>query len=186
VSDAVVERAQAGDAAAHEAIAVAFREPVHRYIVTMVGDPELAEDLTQETFRRCVEKLGDLRDPARLGPWLYTIAVNLCRASLRQQVDAAHPANSRPLQQEPQAGRHSVLSRVVQAESAEALAIAIDRLPILLREAFVLHLIAGLPYAEIAWITAASVEALHVRTHRAKALLRHQLGSVVDTFWSEM
>lgn len=34
-------------------------------------------------------------------------------------------------------------------------------------------------------ITGASVDALHVRAHRAKALLRKQLGSVVDTFWVE-
>jgi DNA-directed RNA polymerase specialized sigma24 family protein len=38
---------------------------------------------------------------------------------------------------------------------------------------------------EIAEITGASVDALHVRAHRAKALLRKQLGAVVDTFWVE-
>ena len=81
--------------------------------------------------------------------------------------------------------RRSVLSNVVQAESAEALAIAIDRLPIMLREALVLHIVEGLPYADIAEITGARVDALHVRAHRAKALLRKQLGSVVDTFWVE-
>jgi DNA-directed RNA polymerase specialized sigma24 family protein len=63
--------------------------------------------------------------------------------------------------------------------------LAIDRLPILLREALVLHIVEGLPYADIAEITGASVDALHVRAHRAKALLRKQLGSVVDTFWVE-
>jgi DNA-directed RNA polymerase specialized sigma24 family protein len=49
----------------------------------------------------------------------------------------------------------------------------------------VLHIVEGLPYADIAEITGASVDALHVRAHRAKALLRKQLGSVVDTFWVE-
>ena len=98
------------------------------------------------------EKLSDLRDPERLGAWLYTIAVNLCRAALRQQVDASHPSRARALDTEPEADRQSVLSRFVERESAEALALAIDRLPILLREAFVLHAVEGLPYAEIAEI----------------------------------
>ena len=89
------------------------------------------------------------------------------------------------LEAEPCVERHSILSGVVQAESAEALALAIDRLPILLREAFVLHLVEGVPYAEMVEITQASLSALQVRTHRAKSLLRRQLGKVVDTFWSE-
>lgn len=182
----LVASALAGDKAAGEAIADAYRDRISRYVLTMIGDPEVAEDLAQETFARAVPKLGDLNDPGRLGAWLYTIAVNLCRAFLRQQVDQQHPRNSRRLEADPDAGRHSVLSKFVQRESADALALAIDRLPILLREAFVLHLVEGLPYAEIAAITEVSVEALHVRTHRAKSLLRRQMGKVVDTFWSEM
>ncbi len=73
----------------------------------------------------------------------------------------------------------------MRRESADVLALAIDRLPISLREAFALHVVEGLPFAEIAEITEVSIEALHVRNHRAKALLRRQLGSTVDTFWSE-
>lgn len=182
----VVAQAVAGDREAWEAIAARFRDRIQRYILTMIGDPEVADDLAQETFAKAFPKLGDLQNPERLGAWLYTIAVNLCRVWLRKQVDKQHPDNPSSLAADPAGGRHSVLSRVVAAESAEALALAIDRLPILLREAFVLHTVEGLPYGEIATITGATTEALHVRAHRAKSLLRRQLGAVVDTFWSEM
>lgn len=181
----LVERALAGDEEARAAIADAYRQRIYRYILTMIGDPEVAEDLAQETFARAFPKLAQLADPSKLGAWIYTIAVNLCRAWLRKQVDQQQLRNSRALETDPEDGRHSILSRFVQRESAEVLALAIDRLPILLREAFVLHVVEGLPYAEIADITEVGLEALHVRTHRAKALLRRQLGSVVDTFWSE-
>lgn len=175
--------AMQGDLAAREAIGTRFHDRIVRYITTMIGDADQAGDLAQECFGKAFDKLADLRNPDRLGPWLYTIAVNLCRRHLKQK---AHPSQSeRNLDTDPMGPRCSVLSSVVARESAEALAIAIDRLPILLREAFVLHLVEGLPYAEIAEIAGATEQALHVRAHRAKALLRRQLGAVVDTFWVE-
>jgi RNA polymerase sigma-70 factor (ECF subfamily) len=76
-----------------------------------------------------------------------------------------------------------VLSSIVRRESVVALALAIDRLPVLLREAFVLHHVEGLGYEEMAEITGARANALQVRNHRARALLRQQLGAVVDTMW---
>jgi len=185
-SDAdLVNRACDGDPGAREAIAEAYHDRIVRYITTMIGDADRADDLTQECFATAFAKLADLRNPERLGPWLYAIAVNLCRKHLKRQVDPSNPDTGRSLDTDPSGARRSVLSSVVERESAEALAIAIDRLPILLREALVLHIVEGLPYAEIAEITNASVDALHVRTHRAKALLRKQLGAIVDTFWIE-
>ena len=177
-----ITRALNGEEDARAAIATEYSERIHRYIVTMIGDPNTADDLAQETFRRTFDQLHELRNPERLGPWIYTIAVNLCRMHLKRTI------NQQPqtLETEPAGARRSILSTIVRRESTAALAIAVDRLPILLREAFVLHLVEGLPYTCIAEITGATIEALHVRAHRAKALLRRQLGSVVDTFWSEI
>ncbi|MFY9343308.1 MAG: sigma factor-like helix-turn-helix DNA-binding protein, partial [Planctomycetota bacterium] len=76
------------------------------------------------------------------------------------------------------------LSSLVRREDAVQLALAIDRLPILLREAFVLFAVEALPYGEIAAITGAAEGTLQVRVHRAKALLRQQLGGRVDSWWS--
>ena len=80
--------------------------------------------------------------------------------------------------------RRSALSSLVRREDAARLALAIDRLPILLREAFVLFAVEGLPYAEIAAATGVAEGTLQVRVHRAKALLRQQLGAVIDTWWA--
>jgi RNA polymerase sigma-70 factor (ECF subfamily) len=80
-------------------------------------------------------------------------------------------------------GRRSALSSLVRREDAVRLALAIDRLPILLREAFVLFAVEGMPYSEIAAATEVTEGALQVSVHRAKALLRQQLGDQVDTWW---
>ena len=159
---------------------LALRPRIERYIATMVSTPATAADLSQDSFTKATQKLGDLRDASRLRPWLFTIAINIVRQHLRREVN-----KEQQIEFDPQSVRGSVLSSIVQRESTELLAIAIERLPILLREAFALHVVECLPFAEIADITGASVEALHVRNHRAKALLRRQIGSTVDTFWSK-
>jgi RNA polymerase sigma-70 factor (ECF subfamily) len=46
-----------------------------------------------------------------------------------------------------------------------------------------LFAVEGLPYAEIAAATEVTEGTLQVRVHRAKALLRQQLGDQVDTWW---
>ncbi len=70
-------------------------------------------------------------------------------------------------------------------EAAERIALALDRLPVALREAFVLHSVEGMRYEEMALATGVEAGTLHVRAHRARGLLRRQLGSVVDTLWRE-
>ncbi|MCB9869673.1 MAG: RNA polymerase sigma factor [Planctomycetes bacterium] len=181
-----VARARAGDATARAAIAQEYGPRIGRFVATMVGDRHAADDLTQECMRLAFERLAQLQDPERLSSWVYAIAVNACRAHLRRLARTPQAATPGVEDVVAPAARRSVPSAVVARESAEALALALDRLPILLREAFVLHVVEGLPYAEIAVIAGATPEALHVRAHRGKALLRRQLGAVVDTFWSEL
>lgn len=177
---ALVERAQAGEADAFARLAERHRERLVRFLVTMTGDDAAADDLCQETLRRAFEHVVQLRDPARLGSWLLSIACNACRTHLRREVQRQHRGDAALA--ELADGRRSALSSLVRREDAARLALAIDRLPILLREAFVLFHVEGLPYAEIAAATDVAEGTLQVRVHRAKALLRQQLGPVVDTW----
>src|SRR5690606_30802559 len=125
-----------------------------------------------------------LAEPPRFGSWLLTIAINRCRNHLRDEVRRRAQGGDGALPEPPPGrGRRSALSSIVARESAAMLALAVDRLPILLREAFVLYHQEHLPYAAIAELTGVSEGALQVRVHRARALLRQQLGRVVDTWW---
>jgi RNA polymerase sigma factor (sigma-70 family) len=182
-SDAeLVGRARAGDRAASAALAARHGPRLLRFLVTMTGDEHAAADLRQETLARGLEKLDQLDDPAKLASWLLAIACNACRQHLRREVQRAHAGDD--VLANVAEGRRSALSSLVRREDAVQLALAIDRLPILLREAFVLFAVEGLPYADLAAVTGASEGTLQVRVHRAKALLRQQLGARVDTWWS--
>lgn len=75
---ALVERAQAGDAEAFGQIYDRYLDTVFRFIYFRVGNRQLAEDLTSDTFLRALKRIGSFtwqgRDP---GAWLVTIARNL-------------------------------------------------------------------------------------------------------------
>jgi len=178
----LVREAQAGDRRAFEQLVLQHRERLLRYLTVMSGDGSAADDITQEAMRTAFEKISQLQKPERFGNWLLSIAMNRCRNWLRDEVQRAH-AGDAGLEQVPDRAR-SALSSIVRRESATQLALAIDRLPILLREAFVLFQVEGLPYSTIAELCEATENTLQVRVHRARALLKKQLGAVVDTWWS--
>ena len=64
-------------------VVLEHRPRIYRYVLSMARDPEVAEDLTQETFLRALRGFGSLRDRAALVPWLYRLALRATRAVLR-------------------------------------------------------------------------------------------------------
>lgn len=85
-SDArLVEEARNGSQAAFRELVQRYERRLWRVLMRFVHDPELAEDLVQDTFLRVYERL-DMFDPARrFGPWLFQIGVNLSLDYLRKQ-----------------------------------------------------------------------------------------------------
>ncbi len=79
------ERAAAdGGPAAFEALMAAYEVPIGRYLRHLVGEPETARDLTQETFLAAYRALPHtaVTNP---GGWLYRIATNQALAHLRRR-----------------------------------------------------------------------------------------------------
>jgi RNA polymerase sigma-70 factor (ECF subfamily) len=75
---ALVERAQAGESEAFGLIYDRYLDTVFRFIYFRVGNRQLAEDLTSDTFLRALKRIGSFTWQGRdLGAWLVTIARNL-------------------------------------------------------------------------------------------------------------
>jgi RNA polymerase sigma factor (sigma-70 family) len=68
-----------GDAAAWEPLVLANQEAVFRLAYLLLGDPDDAEDVAQETFLRAWNHLGRFDRTRPLRPWLLSIAANLAR-----------------------------------------------------------------------------------------------------------
>ena len=74
----LVERAQAGEAEAFGLLYDRYVDTVFRFIYFRVGNRQLAEDLTSDTFLRALKRIGSFTWQGRdLGAWLVTIARNL-------------------------------------------------------------------------------------------------------------
>jgi DNA-directed RNA polymerase specialized sigma24 family protein len=68
-----------------EARLVPFRPQVQRHLRAMVRDDAEAEELTQDTYARAFERIGQLRDPQAALAWLYRIATTVALDRLRQK-----------------------------------------------------------------------------------------------------
>jgi RNA polymerase sigma factor (sigma-70 family) len=77
--------AVAGDDAAFARIVAAHHEDMRRVCVVVCGDETIAEDAVHAAWAIAWRKLGAVREPARLRPWLVSIAVNEARQLLRRQ-----------------------------------------------------------------------------------------------------
>lgn len=177
-SDADLARlALSGADRAYRALTERHREPVYRLVRGMIGDPDEALDLTQETF---VAAFGALAryDPQRpFRAWIARIAINKCRDWARRRAVrrmlsfgmapdvAATLADSDPLADRALAARDEL------ARAAGLLA----ALPAALKEPLVLRTIEGLSQAETASVLGISEKAVETRLRRARLSLAAQL-----------
>jgi RNA polymerase sigma factor (sigma-70 family) len=82
---AIVAGDPAGLAAAYDSYAAAL----HAYCRSVLAEPADAADAVQDTFVIAAAKVGGLRDPDRLRPWLYAVARNECYRRLRGRAQLA-------------------------------------------------------------------------------------------------
>jgi RNA polymerase sigma-70 factor, ECF subfamily len=82
---AVIERARNGDDEAFVLIYQHFSAQIHRYVYRLVGNLELADDITQETFLKAFQSIRNITADSNLNAWLYRIASNLCFDALRRR-----------------------------------------------------------------------------------------------------
>jgi RNA polymerase sigma-70 factor (ECF subfamily) len=73
----LIRHAASGDAAAWESLMLAHQEAVFRFAYLLLGDPDDAEDVAQESFLRAWKYLRRFDAARPLKPWLLSIAANL-------------------------------------------------------------------------------------------------------------
>ena len=79
----LVAAAHTGDASALGALLLRYRPGMLAVAVSLLGYGPDAEDAVQEASLVALRRIGDLRDPAAVGPWLRAVVRNACRMRLR-------------------------------------------------------------------------------------------------------
>jgi RNA polymerase sigma-70 factor, ECF subfamily len=84
----LVAAALAGDADAFRPIVERYQHAVFGVALARLGDFHEAQDAAQQVFVEAFQRLGGLRDPARLGAWLRSMTVHRCIDLLRRRKSA--------------------------------------------------------------------------------------------------
>jgi RNA polymerase sigma-70 factor, ECF subfamily len=66
----------------------AYQRDIHGFLRAATRDPDVAEDLTQETFIRLMREIQAGRTPENIRAWLYTVATNLVTSRGRRMAVA--------------------------------------------------------------------------------------------------
>jgi RNA polymerase sigma-70 factor (ECF subfamily) len=80
----LIERLKKKDEAALKEVMSMYKNQVYNYLNLMLGNSELAEELTQDTFVKVYFKAGSMKTEY-LKAWIFKIATNLARSEFRKQ-----------------------------------------------------------------------------------------------------
>ncbi len=72
----LVQRAQAGDDAAFEQLVRGCYDQIYRWALVQTGDPDEADDVTQDVLVVLYRKLGSFRGRSRFTSWLFQVTRN--------------------------------------------------------------------------------------------------------------
>jgi RNA polymerase sigma-70 factor (ECF subfamily) len=169
----VLRKAQGGDERAFTLILRAYEQPVYNYVVRLVGDRVLAEDLTQEVFLRVYQGLPGFSLRSRFTTWLFQVTKNRVLDELRAM--ERRPRAVVALDDIPPL---EVLDAPFErAEAIDAVWRAVEALNVDLKMALLLRDVVGLSYTEIADSLEITLATVKWRIYKAReevqaALLR--------------
>jgi RNA polymerase sigma-70 factor (ECF subfamily) len=177
-TEELVARVRAGDEEGFRLIFERYSRPVLGFIFDMVGDRNVAEDLAQETFVRAFRGLAALRDESKLSTWLFQIAKNVARESLRERrrTGTRVEIDDEEVFFELHDERPTPAGQLLDKELNGVIRKALMRLDEEKRLVFTLKVLQHRSYEEIAEITGFSVSKLKTDLHRARAEMRRRIG----------
>lgn len=162
----LMERFCAGDKSAFGVLFERFLPRVRSFLRQMVRDGALADDLLQTTFLSVVRSKDRYLKGSKVAPWIFSIAGNAARDTLRRQslgVEKLVEADAAVEQSSSDPGLRRELEGALAA------------LPVNQREIVVLHKIEGLTFEEIAEAVGITATAARIRAHRGYVRLRELL-----------
>src|SRR5438067_1875340 len=177
----VLRKAQRGDERAFTLIVRTYETPVYNYVLRLVGDRSLAEDLTQEVFLRVFQGLPKFSLRCRFTTWLFQVTKNRVLDELR--ATERRPRLTVALEDIPPL--EVVDAPVEQVELMDALWRSVEELNVDLKMALLLRDIVGLSYTEIADSLEITLATVKWRIYKAREEVQLSLAREGITFGEE-
>jgi RNA polymerase sigma factor (sigma-70 family) len=176
--EALMAAYQGGDARSFALLFERYERPIFRFLSRSLGDPTTADDLLQEVWLAVVRNAAGYVPRAKFTTWLFTIA----RSKLIDHWRAATPMTSLD-EEAANDPDETLIDRIAAAPSvqpevqamsraqAQAFVTAVEALPAVQREAFLLHVEGDMTVEEVAQATGVGFET-------AKSRLRYAFGKL--------
>lgn len=172
--DAGHESGAEGPGADAAALWAAFAPPLRGFLARRVPPGVDADDLVQDVFLRVIRHAGSLRSTERPEAWLFQIARNALRDSLRARLRRDGRTDALEGDDLP-AGPDAGSERAAEAELAPCLTGMVERLPEPYRTAITLTTLHGATQAEAARQLGVSISGMKSRVQRGRDRLREML-----------
>ncbi len=178
---AIIERVLAGDNNAFGELVEAYQDRVYNLALRMSGNADDAFDLAQDAFFRAWRGLSGFQFESAFSTWLFRLTSNVCldwlRAKKRRPTVSLTTVDDEgeEVQMEIADPGKSPEELVMAAEDRQALARAMNELPVEYREILTLRAIDDLSYTEIAEVLHLREGTVKSRLSRARLALRNKL-----------
>jgi len=177
----VLRKAQRGDERAFSLIVRAYETPLYNYVLRLVGDRALAEDLTQEIFLRVFQGLPRFSLRSRFTTWMFQVAKNRVLDELRSM--ERRPRSFVSIDDLPPL--EALDQPYERLEAIDALWRAIEKLNVDLKMALLLRDVVGMSYNEIADSLEITLATVKWRIFKAREEVQLALAREGITFGSK-
>ena len=147
-----------------------YFDPVYRYVLSLSGSSQIAEEITQETFFKALRSLDQFQGRSSLKSWLCAIAKNLWLSELRRK--KTRPIDEAMQLSDPSVGPEEALVRQDESMRIHRLLHHLDE-PY--REVFTLRTLGQLSFRDIGELFGKSENWACVVYHRARAKIREKM-----------
>ena len=177
----LIVQVQNGQRKAFDELVARYKGRLFSFILRMVKDPVLAEELTQETLIRVYVHAAKYREIAKFSTWVFTIATNLVRNKMRQRSRRPYLVSLNPAPEEdempvdPADTAADPSDGVQREELADLMAEATSRIPEKYRIPFLLREVDQLSYEEIQQVTGLKLGTVRSRINRARNRFRQAI-----------
>ncbi len=178
--ESLMLRYAAGDAAAFDQLYARHKSALYRFILRQCRDAGRAEEIFQDVWMKAIGARERYRPEAKFRTWLFTIAHNALMDHFRKQSHSDAPAmvdeeGESVVVHLPASRTTEPLVMVASKRTGEAILRALEQLPAVQRETFLLYQEGELSVEEIAKATGVGFEAAKSRLRYAVAKLRELL-----------
>ena len=175
----LVQELQQGRMENYDLLVGRYQHRLYGYLMQLVRDQQLAEDLLQETFIRLYQHYNSYRPIAKFSTWIYTIATNLVRSHMRRKMRMTtvdlEPRDSSDRAIELPDDAPPVDVQVMGRMTVQAVREAMEKLPEEFRQVIILREIEELSYDEIVEILDLPLGTVKSRINRARGRLKELL-----------